>query len=455
MSPSLLAPRALRTLGSAALALVTLVPSPEAPAAQPRGAPVVVAVIDDGVNPYHDDFAARTTEHPSTRLPGYPRMAPALSLTLDADFGSVRRRDAATWKSIREGTLYWIPGTKISGVVRIPDTAVQRATNVNVSTAPGSEELPVVDNNTHGTRVASVAVGAVHGACRACELVVVDTQDFAAGLRWVAHQPWIDVVVNSWSSLGSSPAGGTVAGVPAGGDIDVASREVAAAGKVVVFAAGNGATGLGPYARALPDRSTTLLSPATGPPWALTVGAASPVNQQSSTWHNTPVDVVSYGQDWPAASAVSTREEATFFGTSCAAPIVGGTVAEALRRLRQLYSGHKRGSALWELARAVRRPARGPLADGRLTRVELVQAALAAAEVVPADLGELAADPAVVPTTPVAMTHVGHGLLRARRAAVVLAVLRGVVAGRDLTDPEARFLETVRDTRVALWGAEP
>lgn len=446
---------AARAVGATLVALAAVCPSAEAPAAPPRGAPVVVAVIDDGVNPYHDDFAARTREHPSTRLPGFPRTVPALSLTLDADFGSARRRDAATWRRLREGTLYWVPGTKISGLVRIPDTAVQRATNINVSTEAGSEDLPVVDNSTHGTRVASVAVGAVHGACRRCELVVVDTQDFAAGLRWVARQPWIDVVVNSWSSLGSSPAGGTVAGVPVGGDIDLASREAAAAGKLVVFAAGNGVTGLGPYARALPDRSTTLLSPATGPPWVVTVGAASPVNQQSSTWHNTPVDVVSYGQDWPAASAVSTREEATFFGTSCAAPIAGGTVAEALRRLRELYPGHKRGPVLWELAPAVRRPARGPLADGRLTRSELVQAALAAAEVVSADLTELTADPAVVPTTPVAMTHVGHGLLRPQRAAAVLALLRGAAAARRPTDPEVRFFEAVRASRAAIWGAEP
>lgn len=48
-------------------------------------------MVDTGINPYHREFRDRTTrayEHPSTYIPGYPKKAKALRLSLkEAPFG--------------------------------------------------------------------------------------------------------------------------------------------------------------------------------------------------------------------------------------------------------------------------------------------------------------------------------------------------------------------------------
>src|SRR3954452_15696248 len=75
----------------------------------------VVGLFDTGINPYHRTFrdtSPRAYRHPSTYLPGYPKDAQALQLSLDEpDFKKAVKKDCKTWKAIKPVQLYWIPRT--------------------------------------------------------------------------------------------------------------------------------------------------------------------------------------------------------------------------------------------------------------------------------------------------------------------------------------------------------
>src|SRR5687767_14099967 len=80
--------------------------------------PVVIALIDAGVNPYSPAFRDRSPlayKHPSTYIPGYPKDAIALKITLDKPFDEALAKDEALWAGVARGKLYWFPGTRIIG----------------------------------------------------------------------------------------------------------------------------------------------------------------------------------------------------------------------------------------------------------------------------------------------------------------------------------------------------
>jgi hypothetical protein len=425
--------------------------------ASPPVRDVVIAVLDNGINPYHQDYAdpARTAP-PASYLTGYPASATPLYLDLQSnDYATARGHDEALWRGLKMSTLYWVPGTKIAGLIALPETVVQGATEINASTNPNATNDPFIDNNGHGNSVASVAVGNKHGSCPRCLIVVINTQDFAAGLAWAASQPWIDIVSNSWSSLGQSPYGSSATSAASGPGYDTASRKAVAAGKLVLFAAGNGATGTGPYIRATPDRGSTLASPTTGPAWVLTVGAASPGNGQPTPWHNVPVDVIGYGQDWPAATAASIDRADSFFGTSCATPVVAGVIGTALWNLRHSMATDKGSGGLVRIMSAALRPATGPFADGILDQRELRTLAEQAAQFVPFDVNGFLRDPSVTPNTDLAAAYAGHGLLNAARAVRISQLALGKVAAPTTSTNDQAFFDRVAGLRTSFWGAQP
>jgi subtilisin family serine protease len=412
--------------------------------------PTVVAVIDNGVDPYHVDFAApaRTTS-PRGYLAGYPAGATALRLHLhESSFAAARERDAPTWRGLRPNHLYWVPGTKIVGVIHIPAHGVGDRLNdqhVRVST-DSSASYPVLDGSDHGTAAASVAVGNRHGSCAACLLVVIAADDTSDAVRWAAHQPWIDVLSNSYGGPLGVPIGGRVRGTATTGDIDAATREAAAAGEVVVFASGNGVSGTGPYTGSSPDGGSTLYSPYAGPPWVLAIGAADPATGQPESWHDVPVDAISYGVSWPAAQPATLDGEAAFEGTSCAAPIAAGVVAATLGRVRSAL-GRAEGRHGDQLVRAAgARPSTGPLHDGSLTRQELQDAVLHAAR--PASLGGQAAD-----SEPL-LLRAGWGVLDGRTvsAAADLVLGRRAAPARPAA---ASWDAQQHGWRTEVWGVTP
>lgn len=443
--------------GCVLLSGVAATARPVPTAASPSVRDVVIAVLDSGINPYHQDYAdpARTAP-PSTYLTGYPASATPLRLDLQSsNYATARSHDKATWRNIKTGPLYWVPGTKIVGLISLPQTVVQGATEISANTNPNATNDPFIDNNVHGNSVASVAVGNKHGSCPRCLIVVIKTQDFAAGLSWAAAQPWIDIVSNSWSSLADSPYGSSATSASSGEGYDVASRRAVAAGKLVLFASGNGATGTGPYIRATPDRGSTLTTPTSGPPWVLTVGAASPANGQPTPWHNVPVDVIGYGQDWPSASSGSIDGTETFFGTSCATPVVAGVMGSALWNLRHDLATDKGPGELIRIQRKEHRPTAGPLADGILNQHELRTLAAEAAQVVPFDVDGFLKDPSVTPDSDLAAAYAGHGLLNAASASRITQLALGKVAVPTTSPTDQAYFDRILELRSSLWGAQP
>src|SRR5689334_4455047 len=90
-------------------------------AAPPRSH-VVIAIVEDAVNVYHHDFADKTrTGNPAGWLSGYPAAATPLRLHLHTrDLATARQLDDPVWASLKSNHLYYIPGTRFSGVIWLP-----------------------------------------------------------------------------------------------------------------------------------------------------------------------------------------------------------------------------------------------------------------------------------------------------------------------------------------------
>lgn len=421
--------------------------------AAPEGR-VVVAIVEDGVNPYHDDFARHDlTAPPHTYLRGYPRDAAPLRLSLnEPDFEKAVVRDDAVWRGVAPGRLHYVPGTSFVGVVHLPGHPLDRSATVDEGGL--GDGRPVIDGNLwHGTGVASAVAGRKHGTCPRCLLVLVAADDQEAGLAWAAKQPWIDVVSNSWGGPLGAPTR-AAAGAPTR-DATLSSevsRAAAASGKVVLFGSGNGALSLGATTRA-PQHNVTYYSPYAGPPWVIAVGAAR-VDGQPTSWHNVPVDVIAHGEQRPVAAARSTSAEDMFQGTSCSTPVTAGVIAEALRRARTVLGDRGVGSRGGSLLVPARRPRSGPLSDGRLTRPEIVATALAWAAWQPFDPSSAVRDPFVTPTTQAAYAYEGYGLLDGRHSASIAATFVGAAAAPARLEMR-EWAQRHESVRVARWGAPP
>ncbi|MDQ3986846.1 MAG: S8/S53 family peptidase, partial [Actinomycetota bacterium] len=301
---------------------------------------VVIAYVDTGINPYHRDFRApEFTHHPSKYIEGYPQSAQALKPSYGtADkrgYEAARRQDdRRVWSRVEDAKLYWFPGTRIIG---------------GYSTGPGRTsdaakhpERRVLDDQGHGTGVASVSAGRFYGANPNALIVMVESLG-GESLEWAASQKWIDIVSNSWGNLANHPLGDSSM-----------TREATRRGQSIVFSSGNGATNTNsstvfppdgpvedPCKCKTPDSDTSMTNPWSGPSWQLTVGAASPINGQAHWWHSIPVDVGSFGSKWRAASAFgveinskSDKETRDFGGTSCAAPTTAGVLSAIIERAR-------------------------------------------------------------------------------------------------------------------------
>jgi hypothetical protein len=419
----------------------------------------VVAVIEN-VNVYHREFAApERVGSPSAWLAGYPRSAEPLRLHLHAkDYGTARQADDPTWAAVHPGQLYYIPGTRIAGFVYLP-SALDSLSSVNVQYPPPPyPQRAMIDTSAHGTSVASVAAGTKYGTCPDCDIVVVATDNLEDGLAWAARQPWIDVISNSWGGPFGVPTQATIGHPERGADQNASPGSLAAAsaGKAVVFGSGNGVTDLGPQSH-ITQHSLTWHEPYAGPPWVLAVGAAKARTGQPTNWHNIPVDVIAQGEERPSAASGTLDGETDFLGTSCSAPIAAGVLAEALLRTRQQTGDAGVGSRGGSLLKPARPISRGPAADGRLTYIELFDAARAVAQWRAFDPTTVASDPIqafATPTTPLGYAYEGSGLLDRASVLPLTSVLAGQVAAPPRPEMQ-QWLGIARNARTARWGSEP
>lgn len=295
----------------------------------------VVAVVDTGINPYHEFFAApNLDEDPSTWLDGFPSDAEAVDLSLDeGSYDAALDQDEATLNSLERSTYHADTATFDDHIYTFPGTRIVAGVSFGEYAATGGEggDTPILDEDGHGTGSAALAAGASLDEADGDVLVVaveVGAGDFDAGLYWAAQQPWIDAISVSLGTVANVPYPTEPLGI--GPDVEGAMRLADEAGKPVYVASGNGvsSTGLGP------DHCTTYTSAYTGPPPVTRIGAAEPESENPSTWHCVPVDAIAT-TPVPSADHQSIDGVDSHSGTSAATPNAIGHWAELEQRARE------------------------------------------------------------------------------------------------------------------------
>jgi hypothetical protein len=259
------------------------------------------------------------------------------------------------------GRLYRLRGTRIIGVLAGPGNRRP----VNLFASP-----------EHGTGVAGALGGLRHGTDPNVLLVLVTSADQQAW-EWVARQPWIDFVEASYLSVnGATTVGGghTPSAQEATCEQGPSVRRLTQHGRAVFVAQGN-------------TEQVGQLEPPSGLPGVVHVGG---VNDVGRTWLpgdpspdqaislSTPTRPYDIGElySFPSLAAASLNGTVTFGGTSGATPRLTGDAAQLLAFARQILRTPADTPARQDLAwlgPGGRRPARGPLADGRLTAEELTR----------------------------------------------------------------------------------
>jgi len=332
--------------------------------AKSGGANAVVAVIDSGINPYHVTFrddSPLAYKHPSTYIPGFPKDAQALRLTLDApDLPTALKEDCDEWEKVETGKLYWVPGTKIIGGISFQTQSGSPCT----FSGGGS----ILDINGHGTMTGSRATSFEYGACKECRIVAVqfyEKQDALDSVTWAAdNADWIDAESNSWGPIlpAWEPTGSTLftAGPPL-----VRAIEEAAQKHLAFWASGNGAASRGGVLG-----HPTIITPHLTPS-AIIVGGvdAGYVN----LWPGFPGHVVSDScNNWAAHNdSLDESGEKVGSGTSAATPYAAGGAVYELLKAREILGDQGTGVQDGVVAQGPKGLVdSGPLADGKFTLEE-------------------------------------------------------------------------------------
>jgi hypothetical protein len=345
----------------------------------------VAAHIDTGINPYHEVFRENSRiaqTHPSEYIDGYPEDAQALNLTLDADsYEGALEEDSEIWENVERGQLYWVPGTRIVGLISFEAGG----------TTGDNDETPLLDDHGHGTMTGSRTAG--EGTSLAPNARLVSVEGLAAeSVRWAADESWIDVQTNSWVNFVPAPVNGlqddaasevpqdactveTPDPAPADETIHVCANDTttdafahAADEMVTLAASGNGAA----YTAGVAPTPTYTLS--TAPPGVTLVGAHD--NGYIAPWSGSPPHVVADGFRPPAAvhdslTAVETNEYSCC--TSASAPYAAGAAANLVSAARTLLDDTSVGVEDGVVAEGESQIALGPLEDGKLTLNETRQ----------------------------------------------------------------------------------
>ncbi|MDQ1446196.1 MAG: serine protease [Acidimicrobiaceae bacterium] len=372
----------------AAFAYKEFASTPAVPVKRPDARrPTVIAIIEplgndpvggaNSFSPYHVDFLgskhpwnndADTLNNidfnadPSTYVPGYTggeRLDLHLPTLDNEPVLPLAKADGVAWSSMKSSTLdaphpYWLAGTKVVAALRFGGNMHGRD-----------------DNDGHATMASSVAGGNVNGTCPECLFVWIGVASEGLGLQaleWAAKQPWIDVISNSYEMSAAWHDGVYLS--------DVASSRtkslVADKGKIVLWAAGNGADG------AFIAPQSTYWSSQKGPDWVVTVGALTPRNDQPLRGGH-PVDVIAYGEQYPSGGGTLANSRTTFSGSSNATPVTAGTIAHILQLGRDVMgdsASTTRDPQIMASGKAfpcASGVSHCPLEDGKLYRQEVEQ----------------------------------------------------------------------------------
>jgi hypothetical protein len=418
----------------------------------------VVAVIDTGINPYHVTFrddSPRAYKHPSTYIPGFPKDAKALRISLgERDYWTAVSKDCKkVWSKVVPGELYWFPGTKIIGSISFnPPTTANCA-------LPEPSGASILDYGAHGTMTASRAASVEYGACKDCRVVMV--QGFSSeSVEWAAdNADWIDAQSNSWGPFLPiwDPA---VGGLGLWNDPDFVSTVESAAKKHLSFwASGNGTlTRFGAVGH------PTIVDPRMTPSIVMVGGHDS---GYINTWPDFPPHVVSDSCNSWAAYQDKIEESADDVGggTSGAAPFAAGEAAQILIEARRILGDTGTGVTKGSVAQGPKGlVSDGPLTDGRFTLDEWKEVVFKTATPRPKrqhEDGSVCDQPLDVPYNSLPIKwedvpegypeflHIGYGAVDAEAISLALKVIGGreSLPDRSTTD---QYFELDAIARAAL-----
>ncbi len=399
-----------------ALPLTGAVADPADPvdAPDPR---VVVAVIDQPMNPYHDWYHQGGPLYGDTAPSSVtPELLDELGidedhiiqLTRTGDWAADFAADKATFDAAKDGELYWYEGTNVIAASFDTDDTTQL--------------LPDTNAESHGTGTS----GAVLLANPDAVIIHVDSFTDTAAEEFVANLPAVDILSSSYGFIGGAP-------IPL--SVDGSYDGVVRNGKLHFGAAGNQPT---------PDQQ----SMAGGAWWLIGVGGY----HEGSTAGQEPLAALTpdFAGDFTQALPRCGRCEdqvAPYSGTSFSTPRAAGAASLALLQARQA-AGHVGGI----VTEGVDRPAMIHTDTVTVTNWDL-RRALEEAAWTPtvADYKPGAAIPVVA-----AAPQVGWGVLTPERDVVEQTVAHLGLGGEvTRTKPveTCTFMTVNQEVRHAYWDA--
>src|SRR5581483_236767 len=275
----------------------------------------VVAFTDSGINPYQEAFAASPAfeqRMAATVNASYT----TLQLSTNGTLADRMKADAPVLQSLKPGQLYHFAGTRILAI-----------SFLNRSNSLSPEKHVILDDVGHGTETSSLVARADPDSLIVMAQVEAQICDdgrcpfdpsVAEALKWIAAQPWTDLISISMGVPGAPPD--SPAAHPEMQTFLDASRAASSQGKLVVIAAGN-----------LPN--PTLTGYTAGPPWVIAVGGYEMANRGESATASKGVDVIA---NFTALVAAPNATNGTVWtgGTSFSTPTVAGTFSRALGIVR-------------------------------------------------------------------------------------------------------------------------
>lgn len=330
-------------LGVALIAsLLGAAPTAGASSRSPK-ARVVVAVIDTGMNPYHEYFHARgplyKNSKPSSVTPAVLKefgigKSNIIEVTRTGDFAKDFAKDKKQFDKIDKGEPYWFKGTNVIGISFL---------------ANGDRLRPDGNASSHGIGTAAAVLTANPDA------IVVAVEDISnESEKWAFTHPAVDIVTTSY---------GPATSVPTGQHLSFSYTGVVKNGKAHFGAAAN-------------DPTYSTLDETSGPWWSIGVAGfeegTSGGRQLMSG--NVPDFVGDFTQDLPYCRSCETGLE-NVGGTSFATPRSAGTFSKILLETRRAFGhsggivktkegpslvGGKKSLTVWEMRRALEKGAYYP-----------------------------------------------------------------------------------------------
>ena len=317
-------------------------PVPDLEAPKPR---VVVAVIDSGINPYHEYFHARGPLYKDKKPSSVTAAVlnefgigkkQIIKVTRTGNFAADFAKDRKQFERIKRGEPYWFKGTNIIGISFLGDKQRLR---------------PDGTASSHGIGTAGAVLAANPDA------IVVPVEDISEeSEKWAFTHPAVDIITTSYGPLTSAPTLNHLSNSYTG---------VVENGKAHFGAAAN-------------DPTYSTLDQTSGPWWSIGIAGFEEYtsNGRQMSSGNVPDFVGDFTQDLPYCRSCE-QGLSNVGGTSFATPRSAGTFSKVLLEARRAshHSGGivtRNGKKLlvdgrhsldvWEMRRALEKSAYYPKA---------------------------------------------------------------------------------------------